>query len=107
MSGRGNKRTVNRKQFYTDRQVIAVAGTAERLSDRPIPIGFEGTIKADPDNVGDVHIGTTQFNAESPLYRYTLKPGDSKSLAITDFNLVWVNVEVNGEEVLKIVEIDV
>ncbi|MBA7496795.1 hypothetical protein ES702_07404 [subsurface metagenome] len=105
--GRGNKRIVNRKEFYTNRQVVSIAGTAEQLASLVVPTGFEATIMADPDNVGYIRLGNAKANAESHSASYLLPPGKSVTLAITNFNLAWIDADVNGEGILKIVEIDV
>jgi hypothetical protein len=94
----------NFQKFVTDSKAIAVAGTAEQLTEHRVVQGHYLTIHAGPNNTGNIFIGESKAQAEAN--NFTLTPDASVQIATDNVSDVWVDVAVNGERVEWIVEID-
>ncbi|KKL08648.1 hypothetical protein LCGC14_2573750, partial [marine sediment metagenome] len=78
----------------------------EQLPTVPIEEGMNLAIKAMTTNAGIIYIGyssATALNTNSDYF--TLYPGESISLNITNANLVWIDAE-SGEGIEYITEQD-
>lgn len=97
----------NKPAFTTGQKDVTNAGTAEQLDDVSIPAGFKAVVQAKPGNTNYIYFGNSKENAESSSARFDkLGPGDGVELQITNFNLVWIDADDDGEGVSYFVEQD-
>ena len=89
---------------YLTRIVISSPGTAEQLSNVPIPDGFgPPTFKNRADNTGNFYLGLSAAAAQSSSgARKVLTPGESTSdWRVQNLNLVYVDAD-NGTDALEV-----
>ncbi len=105
-SGGGATPVGNRGTWYTAQKTVAVPSTAEQCASQAIPNGFALTIKANPNNTGNVGIAESAAAADlvtgDPLI---LAPGESARLYVTNANLVWVDAIVASEGIILAAEV--
>jgi hypothetical protein len=83
-------------------KTVAAAGTEEALGgDVAITNGQKVLIKALHTNTGVVYVGDSDVTNLDGLQLY---PGESVALAVTNLNVPYIDVDVNGEGVSYIVE---
>ncbi len=97
--------TPNHAAIKTNQKNVAAAGTAEQLPAQAVPDGFKLVIKAKKANTDNIFVGGTKADAENAAVNYILEPNESISLAVADFDDVWIDAAVNAEGVELIVEI--
>jgi len=84
------------------RKTIAVPGTEEPIhADSAVTDGFCVTVKALHTNTNPVVIGANGLNTATGFELY---PGESQDLAVTNLNLIYLDVTTAGEGVSFIVE---
>lgn len=83
-------------------KTVAVPGTAENLSSVFVPEGHTVTITNRRESSGNIYLGTTKTGAETDSTRKILIPGQSMSLQIMDFNLLWIDAD-NATDTAEIV----
>lgn len=87
----------NRSSITTRDKTVPTAGTAEQLPDVAVPEGFEAVIAAKHGNTGRVYIGGTKDEAEN--HYISLGPDDVFCEYVTNLNVIWIDVDNNGEGV--------
>lgn len=95
----------NRGTIKTSQKNVTATGTAEQLPAQAVPDGFKLVIKAKKANTDNIFVGGTKTDAENAALNYILEPNESISLAVINFDDVWIDAAVNGEGVELIVEI--
>lgn len=87
---------------YYGRKTIATPGTEEALhAGQAILNGFAVSVKALQTNTNPVYVGA---NGLTSATGYPLYPGEEISLAVTNLNLIYLDVTTAGEGVAFIVE---
>lgn len=93
----------NRTSFTPFQKTVASAGTPEQLhSNLAIPDGYSLLIKAKNANTGKVKVGATSAAFDTDCFQ--LEKDQAVTLRLTNANLVYIDVTVNGEGVECIVE---
>lgn len=87
----------NRSSITTGEKTVLIAGTAEQLPDIEVPEGFEAVITAKHGNAGRVYIGGNKEEAEN--HYVSLGPDDPFYEYVTNLNVIWIDVDNNGEGV--------
>lgn len=85
---------------------VTAAGTAEQLNGGTsiaIPDGAELVVTALPNNTGNVYVGDSDVDSTNGD---VLTPDTSLSLPVTDVNIVYIDVDNDGEGVSWIVEVE-
>jgi hypothetical protein len=109
MAGEGKAYSTKVRTVFPDwahgQVPVPSAGDAQQLPDIVVPDGCQVTIIAKTGNTGIVYLGRSKLEAEDPLQRFDgLIAGLAHSLKVENANLVWVDVDNNGEGVSWSVE---
>ena len=94
----------NRNSFATGQLNVAAHGVAQQLPPQIAPNGFAVSIIAKKTNTKNIYLGNTQANAQNHGLADILAAGDVRRLFITNWNLAWIDSDVNGEGVTIISE---
>lgn len=94
----------NKDAFATGQDTIASAGTGEQGAAQAIPDGFAIVIRALASNTGNLQVGNSQANAQNAAVAFILAAGDAVTLRVSNLNLLWFDVTVDGEGYNWIVE---
>ena len=97
--------TPNRAAIKTDQKNVAVAGVAEQPPAQAVPDGFKLIVKAKKANTGNIFVGGSAADAQNAAKRWILEPNESISLAVANFDDVFIDAAVSTEGVELIVEI--
>jgi len=100
------KAEANWPGLLTGQKLVAAKGTPVQLTSVPIEEGMNLVIKAMTTNTGKVTMGYSSATAlNTGTGWFSLYPGESIELNITNMNLVWVDGE-SGEGIEYITEQD-
>jgi hypothetical protein len=93
--------TVNRSGFKVDQLNVTTSGTPVNYgTSRTVPNGFGLVVAAKPSNTKNIYLGDTSADAlKTGGHAIILSPGTSVKLFITNWNLIWIDSDVNGEGV--------
>ena len=97
--------TPNRAAIKTAQKTVAASATAEQFAAQAVPDGFKVVVKANKGNTGQAFIGGSKVDAEDAAVRYPLEPDESISLAVQNFDDVWLAVTTNGDGFTAVVEV--
>ncbi len=95
----------SRAAIKTAQKTVAAAATAEQFAAQAVPDGFLMVVKANKGNTGQAFVGGSKVDAENAAVRYPLEPDESISLAVLNFDDVWLAVTTNGDGFTAVVEI--
>lgn len=94
----------NATSFATGQKNVASHGTAVILPTQAVPNGFSVSIIAKKSNTKNIYLGNSNVNAQDHTVADILAPGDVRKLTITNWDLMWIDSDVDTEGVTIISE---
>jgi hypothetical protein len=91
--------TLNRSTFKTDNLTVTNSGTpVNYATSRAVPNGYALAVTALATNTNKIYLGASSADAlKTAGHAVELNPGQSARLFVTNWNLIWIDADTNGE----------